>query len=75
MHAQKSSKGIGADIGAGSERRARKSWSEWQDLNLRPPRPERVSLSQSSTFIDNFDNVRAHRFTFGFVISVGKLSG
>ena len=44
-------------------------------MNLRPPRPERVSLSESSTLISNFDNVRSHRFTFGFVISVGKLSG
>ena len=23
------------------------SWSEWQDLNLRPPRPERRALSLS----------------------------
>jgi len=26
---------------AGKERQSAKCWSEWQDLNLRPPRPER----------------------------------
>src|ERR1700720_4072214 len=28
-----------------SDSRCRESWSEWQDLNLRPPRPERGALS------------------------------
>jgi hypothetical protein len=51
------------------------SWSEWQDLNLRPPRPEQVSLSESSMFIGNPESVRRPLFAFGFVISVGKLSG
>jgi hypothetical protein len=27
-----------------------KSWSEWQDLNLRPPRPERGALP-TTTFV------------------------
>jgi len=27
-----------------------KCWSEWQDLNLRPPRPERVSLRKNSGY-------------------------
>jgi hypothetical protein len=27
-----------------SNSRCRESWSEWQDLNLRPPRPERGAL-------------------------------
>jgi hypothetical protein len=26
-----------------------KSWSEWQDLNLRPPRPERGALPDGAT--------------------------
>ena len=47
------------------------SWSEWQDLNLRPPRPERVSLRESSMITGKFDNVPASLFAFGFVISVG----
>ena len=29
---------------AGRPASERKLWSEWQDLNLRPPRPERVSM-------------------------------
>ena len=50
-------------------------WSEWQDLNLRPPRPERVRLHESSMFIGKTDNVRGPLFSFGFVIPVGQLSG
>jgi hypothetical protein len=51
------------------------SWSEWQDLNLRPPRPERVSLRESSMFSDKSNNVQRALFAFGFIISVGNLSG
>jgi len=47
------------------------SWSEWQDLNLRPPRPERVILRKSSMFTGKSDDVRPALFAFGFVISVG----
>src|SRR5258707_14895566 len=28
---------------------ARETWSEWQDLNLRPPRPERGALPDCAT--------------------------
>ena len=48
-----------------------KCWSEWQDLNLRPPRPEWVSLRESSTFTGVFDDVQSAPFTFRYVISVG----
>ena len=34
----------GAAIGAGLSANGAKYWSEWQDLNLRPPRPERGVL-------------------------------
>jgi hypothetical protein len=47
------------------------SWSEWQDLNLRPPRPERVSPRESSTFTGMSDDVQSATFTFRYVISVG----
>jgi hypothetical protein len=30
-----------AHVVAGKRSGCAKSWSEWQDLNLRPPRPER----------------------------------
>ena len=33
-----------AEAVAGKERVSAKCWSEWQDLNLRPPRPERGAL-------------------------------
>src|SRR5262249_3004577 len=52
-----------------------KFWSEWQDLNLRPPRPERGGPRGSSMFSGKFNNVRPRSFGVGFVISVGKLSG
>ena len=29
---------------------SRESWSEWQDLNLRPPRPERGVLPDYAVF-------------------------
>ena len=35
--------------GAGRESSARQKWSEWQDLNLRPPRPERGALPDCAT--------------------------
>src|SRR6516225_3162235 len=50
-------------------------WSEWQDLNLRPPRPERVPPQENSTFSVKYGYVRGRSFTFGCGISVGKLSG
>ena len=34
---------------SGSKGRWRRSWSEWQDLNLRPPRPERGALPDCAT--------------------------
>ena len=34
---------FGRDIGRGANLKSAKYWSEWQDLNLRPPRPERGS--------------------------------
>ena len=34
-----------------------KGWSEWQDLNLRPPRPERGARHLRSRFSANFQNV------------------
>ena len=52
-----------------------KHWSEWQDLNLRPPRPERVPPQENSTFSVKYGYVRGRSFTFGCGISVGKLSG
>src|SRR3954466_7481798 len=51
-----------------------KSWSEWQDLNLRPPRPERGALSECLAFIGNLGYTGSRLFTFGFVISVAYLS-
>src|SRR4051812_42874627 len=39
---------IGRAIGARSKTSA-KYWSEWQDLNLRPPRPERGALPDCAT--------------------------
>ena len=51
-----------------------KHWSEWQDLNLRPPRPERVPPQENSTFSVKYGYVRGRSFTFGCGISVGKLS-
>src|SRR6266704_3006263 len=41
------------------------SWSEWQDLNLRPPRPERVSPRENSMFPGKSDDVQSAPFTFG----------
>jgi hypothetical protein len=38
---------FGAAIGAGLDLRVEEVWSEWQDLNLRPPRPERGGLNLS----------------------------
>jgi putative transposase len=34
-----------------------KCWSEWQDLNLRPPRPERVRPLKSSTISVQIDHL------------------
>ena len=34
-----------AEAVAGKERESAKCWSEWQDLNLRPARPERGTLA------------------------------
>src|SRR5262249_2999637 len=54
-----------------------KRWSEWQDLNLRPPRPEKSALQRFSRKINE-----SHRRSFAFVqflfrgfsgISVGRL--
>ena len=50
-------------------------WSEWQDLNLRPPRPERVRRPNYLIFSVKIDDDCACLFTFGLVISVGFLSG
>src|SRR6478736_4548486 len=50
-------------------------WSEWQDLNLRPPRPERVPLQKNSMISMKYRYVRGPSFTFGCGITVGKLSG
>ena len=33
----------------GRSGKALKCWSEWQDLNLRPPRPERGALPDCAT--------------------------
>jgi hypothetical protein len=38
-----------AEILAGEGRECAKFWSEWQDLNLRPPRPERGALPDCAT--------------------------
>ena len=50
-------------------------WSEWQDLNLRPPRPERGPPHENLMISASYDDVRGRSFTFGCGISVGKLSG
>jgi hypothetical protein len=63
-----------ADRLAGLNEISAKCWSEWQDLNLRPPRPERA-LPKSSMFIGNFGSASGRLFSFGCVISVGFLSG
>src|SRR5215472_9067691 len=52
-----------------------KAWSEWQDLNLRPPRPEREAPLESSMLSVECDHIRGHSFAFGCGISVGFLSG
>lgn len=39
-----------------------KSWSEWQDLNLRPHRPERRRLAKSST--DSTKLIRVNPVSF-----------
>src|SRR5215467_7302885 len=67
-------------LGGAADRRGNSAspediWSEWQDLNLRPPRPERGPPQGSSIFSIDFDDVRGSPFTFGCGISVGKLSG
>ena len=49
-------------------------WSEWQDLNLRPPRPERGQTHKRSGFIGNLDHALRRLFTFGCTISVAFLS-
>src|SRR5947207_14807701 len=36
-------------ITAGNRHHRRGGWSEWQDLNLRPPRPERGALPGCAT--------------------------
>jgi hypothetical protein len=51
-----------------------RKWSEWQDLNLRPPRPERGALPEKSAFIGHLDDVQRRLFTFGCLISVAFLS-
>jgi integrase len=38
-----------AEAVAGKGCKSAKSWSEWQDLNLRPPRPERGALPDCAT--------------------------
>ncbi len=40
-----------------------KCWSEWQDLNLRPPRPERGALPSKDSVADWFvaKSARRHR--------------
>jgi len=47
-----------------------KHWSEWQDLNLRPPRPERGYLPTAPRKSSNFRDVRRRLFTFGCCVSV-----
>jgi hypothetical protein len=43
----------GAAIGAGESFDFSLYWSEWQDLNLRPPRPERGALSSAAAVGDD----------------------
>jgi hypothetical protein len=43
---------LSAKLSAGKAKDAErlgKEWSEWQDLNLRPPRPERGALPDCAT--------------------------
>src|SRR5262249_1426775 len=50
-----------------------KFWSEWQDLNLRPPRPEQQGLHDLSQMIRYFLNVRWFLFTFSRPKPLAKL--
>jgi hypothetical protein len=45
-------------------------WSEWQDLNLRPPAPEHWGLSGTWVFIGIFARVCTRKITFCSVVSV-----
>jgi hypothetical protein len=49
------------------------TWSEWQDLNLRPPRPERVSLTENLTISVKLSRLWRRLFTFGCSQSFGKI--
>ena len=51
-----------------------KCWSEWQDLNLRPPRPERGDLSPAPCNVGNFRDVRRRLSRFVHGVSVPFLS-
>ena len=42
----------------GSESGIAKCWSEWQDLNLRPPRPERGALPGSLKARDRIESAK-----------------
>ena len=50
-------------------------WSEWQDLNLRPPRPEQVRLSKCSAFTGHPDNVRSPLFGLVSLFLSGNCRG
>jgi hypothetical protein len=50
-----------------------KCWSEWQDLNLRPPRPERQGTRHLPRTIDDFHHVRVRSFTIGCRVSLAIL--
>ena len=60
---------IGGSIGGECKIWA-KCWSEWQDLNLRPPRPERGDSSPAPCNLGNFCDVRATFVSFVHGVSV-----
>src|SRR5215813_11179964 len=51
-----------------------KFWSEWQDLNLRPPRPERCVSLRAPRFYGHFCRVRSRLSAFVHAQSVAILS-
>src|SRR6516225_5677379 len=68
--AHDASKLIGAADSCGNSASPEDIWSEWQDLNLRPPRPERGYLSPAHRKFSDFRHVRRCLFTFGCCVPV-----